>query len=662
MGTDDDVGTDGHGTARLDRDGMTPAGESAWRSRPRLSRGVRAVVYIVPIATALVASILLTRHLPRRDGVAPTLLWWVVVTVVTVAIVIAVERLAHRLLPLAALLNMSMVFPDQAPHRFQVARHLGRPADIRRRIEEAQANGIANTETATMQSVLELATALSVHDKRTRGHSERVRVFSDMIAEQMHLSSDDRARLRWASLLHDVGKLRVRFEVLNKPGRPDDEEWVELRRHPEEGARLAAPVVVWLGDWGKTIAQHHERWDGGGYPRGLTGEQICLGARIVAVADSFETMTAARAYRRPMRPEAARGELVRCSGTQFDPVVVRAFLEISLGKVGRAVGISAWVAQIPALTRVGPMLQQAGTTVASTMGAVAVTVGVAVGASPGGALPPPPQSPLAVAVVSYPSAGASTPGQPAATPAPPGPPDATPAPVLPVPTGTATLLPGQPTDPSSAGPSPRSTPGPTGAPTPRPTPAPTPPPDAAPVVTPPASGAVPEGSTYSATAGFNDSDSTSWTSSVAYGDGTIVNGTASGGAVHLSHTYTRWGSYTVTVTVTDNSGMSGVAQAAVSVSDVAPTFSLPTTTIHVDNGNNNMLSYSGTFVDPGSDTWTGTVVFVKGNQTITSLMSIDGAARTFSISQALQGGMWTGTVTITDSGGASATGTMTVQG
>jgi putative nucleotidyltransferase with HDIG domain len=198
-----------------------------------------------------------------------------------------------------------------------------------------------------------LVAGLAAHDRKTRGHSERVRAFTDVIAEEMAVSGDDRDRLRWASLLHDIGKLEVPSATLNKAGKPDDEEWAQLKRHPLEGARIAAPLLPWLGEWGRVIAEHHERYDGAGYPNRLAGDAICLGARIVSVADSFEVMTAARSYKRPMTPSAARVELARCAGTQFDPGVVRALFAISLGRLWWMVGPAAWIAQVPFMLGIG---------------------------------------------------------------------------------------------------------------------------------------------------------------------------------------------------------------------------------------------------------------------------------------------------------------------
>ena len=146
--------------------------------------------------------------------------------------------------------------------------------------------------------------------------------------------------------------------------------------------RIIAPLRAWLGPWADAVVQHHERYDGLGYPHGIAGEQLCLGARIIAVADAFEVMTAPRPYRRPVNAAVARSELARHAGTQFDPDVVRHFLAVGLPRLRTSMGLLSWAAQIP-FVRSWPKLQstpgvamsQAGTAtlVASTTGAMLLT-------------------------------------------------------------------------------------------------------------------------------------------------------------------------------------------------------------------------------------------------------------------------------------------------
>jgi len=312
------------------------------------------------------------------------------------AVLLATDRLARRLLPLAALLQLSLVFPDHAPTRFSVAfraRNLrSLQAWAKAAAEEAAETGEdpqAVAQQAT--SVLALATALNAHDRRTRGHSERVRVLSLLVAEELELSEDDTTFLGWAALLHDIGKLAVPPEILNKPDRLDDHEWEVLRRHPGDGARIAHPLSAWLGKWIDAIGDHHEKFDGSGYPNGLAGEEIGLAARIVSVTDSFETMTAVRAYKKPMSAAAARAELTRCAGSHFDPRVVRAFLNISLGRLTWKLGLAAWLAQLPlvgSVPRAGAVAARlsrpAGVFGGAAAGVASVVVGLlfSVGGSP----------------------------------------------------------------------------------------------------------------------------------------------------------------------------------------------------------------------------------------------------------------------------------------
>ena len=151
-----------------------------------------------------------------------------------------------------------------------------------------------------------------------------------------------------------------------------------LREHPAHGADMAAALLPWLGEWGAVVLEHHERYDGRGYPAGLSGQQISLGARIVAVADAYDVMTAARAYRRPVSRAAACRELVRYAGTQFDPHVVRATVAAGAPRLRRAQGIVAFIADIP--------LVASGVVPAATVARVVGAGAFATGAVTGGAV------------------------------------------------------------------------------------------------------------------------------------------------------------------------------------------------------------------------------------------------------------------------------------
>ena len=523
---------------------------------------------VIPAAVGIAAGALLSRVLPRPDGFAAAALSFAAVSLVMLVTIIALERAGRRLLPLAALLNLSLLFPDRAPKRFAVARRVGKPRDLQRQLQEARDRGVTGGEVAHMQEVLELVAALSVHDRQTRGHSERVRVFTDLIAEEMKLAPRDRARLRWASLLHDIGKLVVPTEILSKPSKLTEAEMDSVRRHPDEGARLIGPLRAWLGEWAGAVPEHHERYDGRGYPRGLAGEHISLAGRIVAVADSYEVMTAMRPYRKPIGVSAARQELVKCSGAQFDPVVVRAFLNISMGRLWRVVGLGSWIAQLPLIGWVDRLGWSWGAAIASGTTALSLTVP--------GMLPDPAPSPSPNAVISVVSSsgpagqqrggpspdargaatGAPTPGQPAGAASPGLSAGAGGA------TGTTGPTPGSGAAPNPGTPSPppaRPTPTPGGAPAqPTPSPTPTPPPDQPPVVT--VNGSLALFGAFNGSVRFTDADfpGDTFTATVDYGDGSVpVRLRPTSTYFALSHQYGLLGSHVVTVTITDEQGVSG---------------------------------------------------------------------------------------------------------
>jgi putative nucleotidyltransferase with HDIG domain len=177
-----------------------------------------------------------------------------------------------------------------------------------------------------------LTSALDFRDNETGGHSDRVVAYMELLLEQMNIKGPELATLRRGALLHDVGKIGVPDNVLRKPTALSEAEWAVMKRHPEFGARIIAGIPF-LEDVARIVRHHHERWDGMGYPDGLKGDRIPLGARIFAVGDSFDAMTSDRPYRRGLLIDAAREEIRRCANSQFDPAVVTAFLSIPVARL-----------------------------------------------------------------------------------------------------------------------------------------------------------------------------------------------------------------------------------------------------------------------------------------------------------------------------------------
>lgn len=173
-----------------------------------------------------------------------------------------------------------------------------------------------------------LTSAVDAKDTYTCGHSERVALLSRYIALQAGLTEQTVERIYMAGLLHDVGKIGISEAVLQKTGRLDADEFEEIKKHPEIGARILRDVKQ-ISDVIPGVMHHHERYDGMGYPARLAGEKIPLMGRIICIADCFDAMTSSRTYREAMPLEDALAEISRCAGTQFDPVLADAFLQIS---------------------------------------------------------------------------------------------------------------------------------------------------------------------------------------------------------------------------------------------------------------------------------------------------------------------------------------------
>lgn len=341
--------------------------EARWQARPVQAAVVRGLVLAIPLGAGIAAGYAVSRLL---TGASLGVLVVAMIGASTGAILIT-ERVARRLLPLAMLLRLTLVFPDHAPARVRVALRAGNLRRLRRWAEAEHEAGAPGDAASAAERVLSLVTALGAHDRRTRGHSERVRALVEVLGQEMGLAPEELDLLRWSGLLHDLGKLSVPSSILNKPAKPTAEEWAALERHPAEGIRIAGPLVPWLGEWAHGIDEHHERWDGDGYPHGHAGEEISRAGRIVAVADAFECMTEVRSYQRPRSYAEARAEITRCAGSHFDPAVVRALQKVSLPRLHWIMGPLSWLAQVPflgAVPRTG--MEIANLTSAATLGTV----------------------------------------------------------------------------------------------------------------------------------------------------------------------------------------------------------------------------------------------------------------------------------------------------
>jgi putative nucleotidyltransferase with HDIG domain len=207
-------------------------------------------------------------------------------------------------LPLVALLN---VFARERDARIEQTLELGR---------------------SYRGTALLLTDLLEDDDEYTGHHTQDVVELSVSVAEQLGVPEEIRSETELGALLHDIGKIHVPDAIINKPGKLDEDEWAIMKTHTIEGQKMLDRVGGMLSSVGVVVRASHERFDGGGYPDGLAGEEIPLAARIVAVCDSFNAMTTTRSYRKGMPVSAAVAELHRCSGTQFDPQVVTALLDV----------------------------------------------------------------------------------------------------------------------------------------------------------------------------------------------------------------------------------------------------------------------------------------------------------------------------------------------
>lgn len=347
-----------------------------WSASPVGAALVRACVFVAPLVVSVAVTRIASPGFWHPAGWTGLAAYVAQGAVVGGAAALLAGRAARTFLPLASLLNLTLVFPDQAPSRFGTALRSGTINQLKRSLAKGELDWPASEQEAA-ELLVALVTELGRHERLTRGHTERVRAITNLIGEELGLSEHDRELLHWGAMAHDLGKLTVPAEILNKNGKPSDEEWATLKGHPEAGGRMLEPLAGWLGDWRLAASQHHERWDGTGYPAGLAGTEISLAGRIVAVADAYDVITSSRSYKKAMSPEVARQEMVRCAGTQFDPTVVRALLNASLTKDRATLGLLGSLAELRGLAAVPRAISEAGGAVATAVAVTAGAVGVA---------------------------------------------------------------------------------------------------------------------------------------------------------------------------------------------------------------------------------------------------------------------------------------------
>ncbi|HLL78760.1 MAG TPA: HD domain-containing phosphohydrolase, partial [Ktedonobacteraceae bacterium] len=226
---------------------------------------------------------------------------------------------------------------DQAMY---AAKHSGRNrvciADVERmtreeRIQQREQETHVQDDARLIQESVGMRALTAVAAARDGGtwvHANRLVDLAVATARKLGLSGDDLHLLRLGAILHDIGKIGIPDAILHKPGPLTDEEWAVMRTHPDIGRQILEEIDGIFQQLATIVVAHHERWDGKGYPNRLVGVEIPLAARILTVVDSYDAMVSHRVYREPLTTGQARAELLRCSGTQFDPKVVQAFLEV----------------------------------------------------------------------------------------------------------------------------------------------------------------------------------------------------------------------------------------------------------------------------------------------------------------------------------------------
>lgn len=359
--------------AQTSKSATTPSADAVDSAKQRRAAIlVRTILIVVPaIVGFLVAFAILTAMGPFANT-WEFVAWFLIALVISFVTSIFVGDFTLDRLSSSKLYQRANTFDTTVEELFGSSLREGNPKSIKR---QALARGL---EADFIDDVINLLTQLGDHEKLTRGHSERVRAYASMIGKELGLKQSELEQLNWSALLHDIGKLDVPASILSSPDRPNDLEWETLSRHPESARHRLQRLEKTLGPTiYQSALEHHERWDGTGYPYRLKEGQISLFGRITAVADAFDVMTHARSYKAPQTIATAREELMSEAGQQFDPDVVAAFIRIGDDDLENVRG---WSATVAGIAVGGSQIASIGSRLATVFATVA-GVGVATSAT-----------------------------------------------------------------------------------------------------------------------------------------------------------------------------------------------------------------------------------------------------------------------------------------
>jgi hypothetical protein len=281
--------------------------------------GVYGLAFLAQLAGDLVWAMLSTRILDRLNGAYP------VPTGEFIRTYLGVARFDAMLTPIA--IAVSIVAADEALALLAIGPFVLMLESFARERRERYANAL-ELQRAYRGTVMLLSDVVEFEDPYTADHSRSVVDLVNSVADELDVDPRQRQELEFAAMLHDVGKIAIPKEILNKPAKLTDDEFAVMKKHTIEGQHMLDRVGGLLGSVGELVRSCHERWDGKGYPDGLKGEEIPLAARIVFACDAYNAMTTNRVYRAAMSTEAAVQELVDNAGTQFDPMVVEALTAV----------------------------------------------------------------------------------------------------------------------------------------------------------------------------------------------------------------------------------------------------------------------------------------------------------------------------------------------